>query len=84
MRYRTPMGGVWKFVWFRRQADRDPDRENGHYENIYIDNTTMHLFSIKGISEFELCLRNCETNFSFYISYMVFWEQPVSVLEFFV
>ena len=37
-RYRTPVGGFWKFVWFRRQAGRDPDRENGHYENIYIDN----------------------------------------------
>ena len=41
-RYRTPVGGVWKFVWFRRQGcrqgGRDPDRENGHYENIYIDN----------------------------------------------
>ena len=40
-RYRTPMGGVWKFIWFRRdagrEAGRDPDREDGHYVDIYID-----------------------------------------------
>ena len=35
------MGGVWKFIWFRREAGReagrDPDREDGHYADIYID-----------------------------------------------
>ena len=41
MRYRTPLGGFAKWVSFRtdgpRQAGRDPDRLNRHYENIYID-----------------------------------------------
>ena len=41
MRYRTPLGGFPKCVLFRRQGGRQggrhPDRENRHYENIYID-----------------------------------------------
>ena len=34
-----PLGGWVREVGFVPQgSDRDPDRENGHYENIYIDN----------------------------------------------
>ena len=37
-RYRMPMGGLeYSFRSGSRQTDRDPDPENGHYENIYID-----------------------------------------------
>ena len=36
-RYRTPPGGFAKCVLFRREGDRQTDRENRHYENIYID-----------------------------------------------
>ena len=36
-RYRTPPGGFAKWVLFRRHPGRQTDRENRHYENIYID-----------------------------------------------
>ena len=34
-------------VRFAADGSRDPDRENGHYENIYIDSRNFLPYSIK-------------------------------------
>ena len=40
-KYHTPLCGFAKCVLLRTDPGRDPDRENGHYENIYIDMISM-------------------------------------------
>ena len=76
-----PLGGVWKFVWFRIQGSRDPDRENGHYADIYIDVIFNYRYNVVILLLTYIGPITIIAISTIHMSIVLWWRQPVSSIN---